>query len=186
MAVRILDKCGPGPEAVFFRAEADFFRKDYRKARERLEALPDTPYRGDCFLGDGFEWKDGFYFAENLCIGRRQGAFFLPNLIRFFHAYLCGLEADPSGIEKMSRLIRDEKISKNDPYLRIYYYWYSKILPEGENPAFEDRLTVLGRAMQNLQSRTSKMDSPLHKRAFRGKNYWNRLLMEDARQYNLV
>jgi hypothetical protein len=86
----------------------------------------------------------------------------------------------------MSRLIRDEKTSRNDFFIRLYYYWYFKILPEGQNTAFEDRLTVLGRATQNLQFRMSKMDSPVHKRSFTGKNYWNRLLMEDARQHNLV
>jgi tetratricopeptide (TPR) repeat protein len=186
MAVRILDKCGPGQEAGFFRTEADFFRKDYKKARERLETFADIPYEGESFLGDEFAWKDGFYFTENLCIGSRQGVFFLPNLIRFFHAYLRGLDAEHAGIEIMSRLIRDEKTSKNDPCLGIYYYWYSRLLPEGENPAFEDRLTVLGRAVRNLESRASRMDNPAHKRAFTGKNYWNRLLMEDARQYNLV
>jgi len=86
----------------------------------------------------------------------------------------------------MSRLIHNEKISRNDPYLRLYYYWYYRILPQSQSPAIEDRLTVLGRATQNLQSQTSKMDNPVHKRAFTGKNTWNRLLMEDARQNNLA
>ncbi|MDR1931551.1 MAG: hypothetical protein LBQ57_01895 [Spirochaetales bacterium] len=186
-AARILDKFPSHPEAVFFRAEADYFRKEYRKARDRLEPFLKFPYAGDCFLGDTPAWKGGFYFAEDICIGRQGGSFLLPNLIRFFYAYLCGLGSEPAaGIEMMSRLVRDEKTSRNDPCIRLYYYWYSRILSDGYNPAFEDRLTVLGRAMQNLQSRTTKMDSPSHKRAFTGKNYWNRLLMADARQNNLV
>jgi tetratricopeptide (TPR) repeat protein len=186
-AVRILDKFKSCPEAVFFRAEADYFEKEYRKARDRLQPLLDFPYKGDFFLGDTPAWKDGFYFAENICIGNSGSAFLLQNLIRFFHAYLYGLGPESSqGAEMMSRLIRDEKTPRSDPFTGLYYYWYFKVLPEGQNAAFEDRLTVLGRATQNIQSRMSKMDSPSHKRSFTGKNYWNRLLMEDARQNNLA
>jgi tetratricopeptide (TPR) repeat protein len=186
-ATRILDKFTSRPEAVFFRAEADYFEKEYRKARDRLQPLLDVPCGSDFFLGDTPAWKEGFYFAENICIGNSGSAFFLQNLIRFFHAYLYGLgSASSQGAEMMSRLIRDEKTPRGDPFAGLYYYWYFKVLPEGQNAAFEDRLTVLGRAAQNLQSRMSRMDSPAHKRSFTGKNYWNRLLMADARQNNLV
>jgi tetratricopeptide (TPR) repeat protein len=185
--VRILDKFKSRPEAVFFLAEADYFEEEYRKARDRLQPLLDLPCGSGFFLGDAPAWKDGFYFAENICIGSSGGAFFLQNLIRFFHAYLYGLGPESAqGAEMMSRLIRDEKTPRSDPYAGLYYYWYFKVLPEGQAAAFEDRLTVLGRATQNIQSRMSRMDSPAHKRSFTGKNYWNRLLMADARQNNLV
>lgn len=187
-AGRILEKeSAYSLEAMFFHAEADYFKKNYKKAETRLESLLGIPYRADAFRGDGFMWSDGFYFAENLAIGRKAGVFFLPNQLRFFHTYLCGeRETSSSAIAMMGRLIRDERNSKNDPSLRLYYYWYSKILPEEQSPAYEARFTVLGRAMQNLQARTSKMDNPAHKRAFTEKNYWNRLLKEDARRHNLA
>ncbi|MCL1817853.1 MAG: tetratricopeptide repeat protein [Spirochaetaceae bacterium] len=187
VAMRILTKCDGVPEAPYFRAEADYFRKEYRKARDWLQPYLGAAQQPEYFFGEGPAWKDGFYFAENTLIGRQGGSFLLPNLMRFFHAYLWGLGPESSsGIEMMSRLLHDEKTSRNDPCLRLYYYWYFRILPLHQNPAFEDRLTVLGRAMQNLQSQTSRMDSPVHKRAFTGKNAWNRLLVEDARQNNLV
>ncbi|MDR1179702.1 MAG: tetratricopeptide repeat protein [Spirochaetales bacterium] len=187
MAACILDKFKACPEAVFFRAEADYFQEEYRKARDRLQPFLDFPYTGDFFPGNTPAWKDGFYFAENICVGNSGGTFLLRNLIRFFHAYLYGLGSESSqGAELMSHLIRDEKPLRNDPFIGLYYYWYFKVLPEKQNPAFEDRLTVLGRATQNLQSRMSRMDSSVHKRSFTGKNYWNRLLLADARQNNLM
>ena len=182
-----LAAAGPGPEAVFFQAEAEYFRGDSARARDLLDIFLRIPYEGDCFLGDAIFWKDGFYFTENLCTGRTRGMEALPHLARAFHAYLSGsVQGAPAGVEDMARLMRDEKASANDPYTMLYYFWYSGILPEKQDPAYEDRMTILGRAVRNLQTRKSRIDDPEHKAAFTGKNYWNRLIMEDARRHNLV
>jgi tetratricopeptide (TPR) repeat protein len=175
------------PEALFFAAEAEFFRGNGDRVREKIDDLLRIPYEGDCFLGDAFLWKDGFYFLENLSVGRTRGSEVLPHLAKTFLAFSSGQSREnPAAIEDMSRLIREEKNPKNDPYNMLYYYWYGKILPESRDSPFEDKTTVLGRAVRHLQSRASRIDETAHTYAFQRKNYWNRQLMEEARRRNLI
>ena len=183
----LLDGFPSHPEALYFAAEAEYFQGDIAGARERIEAFLRIPYGGGCFLGDAFLWKDGFYFLENLAVGRARGSEVLPHLGKTFSAFLSGLSRDnPAAIEDMARLIMDEKDSKNDPYKMLHFYWYSRILPEGRDQVFEDRTTVLGQAVRHLKARASRIDDTAHNHAFQWKNAWNRKLLEEARRSNLI
>jgi tetratricopeptide (TPR) repeat protein len=176
-----------GGETLFFRAEAEYFLGDGEKARESIDQALRRPSESDCFWGDGFFWTDGFYFIENIALGRTKGVQVLRQLSRAFRAFLLALSGESiSGIEEMASLTREEKNSENDPYNRLYYYWYSRILPENRDRIFEDRLTILGKAVNQLQSRISRIDDPRHKTMYAGKNLWNRMLLEEARSHNLV
>jgi tetratricopeptide (TPR) repeat protein len=176
-----------GPETLFFRAEAEYFMGDIEKARESIDLALRMPSEAYCFLGDNFLWPDGFYFAENIALGRTKGVQVLRQLSLAFRAFLMVLSGEVlPGIEELSRLTREEKNSENDPYNRLYYYWYSRILPEKRDQVFEDRLTILGKAVNHLQSRISRIDEPGHKTTYAGKNLWNHMLIEEARSHNLV
>ena len=90
------------------------------------------------------------------------------------------------GVQELHRLTREIKLSEIDPYNRLYYYLYSMILPESGDLNIEDRNTVLGRAVRDIQQRTSRLDDYAHKTDFLRLNYWNSRLMSRAQSSNLV
>jgi len=173
-------------EVLYFRAEGYAFSGNPEGAVEILADLLALPPNADCFQGDGFAWTDGFSFAENLLVGRRGGD---TVLVRQAKA-LKSLQTAASGgfqraVEEMHRFIKEEAYSEHDPYNRLYFYWYSRILPRAKDRNYEDRLTILGLAVKYLNQSAGRIDEPAHKTSFASKNRWNRMLLEAAREMNL-
>ncbi len=183
----VLDGIERSREALYFRAEGNAFAGNPEAAVKILADLLAEPPETDCFRGDGFAWTDGFSFAENLLVGRRGGD---TVLVRQTKA-LKSLQTAASGgfrqaVEEMHRFIKEDAYSEHDPYNRLYFYWYSRILPRTKDRNYEDRLTILGLAVKYLNQRAGRIDEPAHKASFASKNRWNRMLLEEARELNLV
>ena len=92
------------------------------------------------------------------------------------------------GISEMHRLTREERLPAIDPYYHLYNYLYSAILPDDRdrNRMFEDRLTILGKAVKRMQERLTRNDSYEDKISYQRHNFWNKMLFEDARAHNLL
>ena len=173
-------------EVLYFRAEGKAFAGDPAAAKDLLADLLSRSPEAGCFLGEGLVWTDGYTFAENLLVGRLRGDSVLLRQAKAFlwlEAAACGETGRPA--EEMYRFIRNEGASEHDPYNRLYYYWYGLILPKERDPAFEDRVTILGKAVKYLKQSTSRIDEAAHKASFTTKNRWNRRLLEEARNCNL-
>jgi hypothetical protein len=74
----------------------------------------------------------------------------------------------------------------DDPNAYLYAYFYSLVLPEDSLEEGDDKATVLSRSLKSLQERASRIDLPPHKSAFLSSNYWNRRIMEDARERRII
>jgi hypothetical protein len=50
----------------------------------------------------------------------------------------------------------------------------------------DDKVTVLGKSLKSLQERASRIDAPAERSSFLWRNWWNRKIMEEARERKLV
>lgn len=173
-------------ESLFFLAEGLLRRGEHAEA---IAALTQGLEFGgsEAFSPESTPWSTGFAALEDRAIGVVAGSRVLEHqmiALRGFVLAESGRVAD--GIEEMHRLTRELRLSEIDPYNRIYFYLYSRILPESGELNVEDGTTVLGKAVRFIQQRTSRMDDYAHKTDFLRRNYWNARLMEHAQAHNLV
>ncbi|TVR02864.1 MAG: hypothetical protein EA403_07945 [Spirochaetaceae bacterium] len=185
-ALCALEEMDTRGEVRLFRAEA-LYRMDMpREAGAQLtDQEPDgrTVFRSP----ETIDWSDGFAPLENRAFGVSAGESVLRNQATSLGAYLTAVNGEvDDAIEQMHRLTRQEKISTNDPYNRLYYFLYSEILPRSKSPDREDYLTILGKSVKYMQERNSRLDEYRDKTSFLSRNYWNRLLLEEARTHNLI
>ena len=89
-------------------------------------------------------------------------------------------------MQELHKLTRSERSVEEDPNGYWYNYLYSVILPESGGEEIDDKETVLGKAVKNLQERASRIDAPAERSAFLSRNTWNRRIMNEARQRKLV
>ena len=173
-------------EVRLFRAEA-LYRLDMpREARAQLHDHG-ADVAGVFRSPESIDWSDGFAPLENRAFGVSGGETVLRHQATSLRAYLTAITGEvDEAIEQMHRLTRQEKISTNDPYNRLYYYLYSEILPRSKSPDREDYLTILGKAVKYMQERNSRLDEYRDKTSFLSRNYWNRLLLDEARTHNLI
>ena len=139
--------------------------------------------------GERVSWESGFASVEERCSLLRRDGGTLLRLIRGFRAYLTGLDGRPEQASReLYRITRVERVSEVDPYLPLYGYWYASTLPE-ENEAVkgsDHRLTVLNKAMKQLQQRSSRIENARDRWQLMSANYWNARLLEEAKARRLV
>jgi len=185
-ATRRLSLLAPSPENLYFLAEAYERCGAYTQALSCLEtagAMTRPFYRP----GEALMWSGGFTLIEDLAIGRTSADTVLSHLVKAFQGYLLALSGDvEEGISQLHRLTREQKVSPIDPYNWFYYYLYSIILPGTRDPDTEDKLTILGKAVKHAQERTSRIENYGDKTSYLNNNYWNRRLMDEAREHNLI
>ena len=178
-------------ETLFFRAEALVLAERYEEALLLLDEAIVTSEQHEPRSDEGIRWIDGFSDVEDLVFGQSDSGNVLMHLATAFHGYvLARLGHRIEAIAELHRLTREEQISAFDPYSHLYFYLYSAILPDARDvdrdPSFEDRLTVLGKAVRNMQGRLSRNDRYDDKISYQRHNYWNRRLFDEARKHNLL
>ncbi len=172
-------------EARLFLAEALFLsdqqEKAFRALRPELFGFRNEP--------DGFEpaekmrWSSGFAQLED----RALGGELLGLRIRAFRAYLQSLvENTETGMNELTRITREEKLSHIDPYNGLYFYFYACAIGNSFGVRNLDRLTALSKAFKYIQERAATMDNSADKQSYLRRNYFNARILEDARASNLM
>lgn len=136
-------------------------------------------------------WRNGFAACEDRVFplpGLRPTAVYAAEA---FRAYLsvCEYEADTGRIT-LARMTREAASWRWNPYLSTYLYFYAMVLtqPGGRADVSEadNRLTVLSKALKDVQERSSRIDEPGKKISFLQSSYWNARMMAEARRLKLV
>lgn len=182
-AVELLGKLGQSAERDFFTAEVFFLGGDRLKARGIMEKIILTQKEPDYYPLEHIQWLSGFEVVEGRCFNFMQGRSLFNRLVTSFHAFLKGEE----GIEELYQITRGEKISSLDPYLGIYHFFYSQILPEERHRGgMDDRLTVLNKALILVQQRAARIENPQDRWQYLHRNYWNSELFKVAEYKKLI
>jgi len=176
------------PETLLFQAEGYMFKEEYKTAIPLLrQALNISNDKKSYPRLAPLSWETGFASYENFVFRYISERNILTHLIRAFLGYALGYSGElEKGIDDLYRITREERISSFDPYNSLYYYLYSHILPEKENYETTDRLTVLSKALKFIQERASRIENSKQKTMYLYRNYWNSLLMKDARNNKLL
>ena len=185
--LRILQQLEPTREQLFFLAEGFLFTEALESASpclDRALALEDS---GGFPFPEAVSWRDGFASIEGRCFRlSRGGAFFRRNLTAL-RACVLGLRGfKDEGIQELHKLTRSERSVGEDPNGFWYNYLYAMVLPQSGSHEFDDRDTILGKALKSLQERASRIDAPADRSSFLSANRWNRRIMDEARERKLI
>jgi hypothetical protein len=184
-ALEILSTTPTAHESGLFRIETLILLGQYGDAASEAAASrgdePESRFRPTETLA----WDSGFANIEDRALQSQDGV--IAHLIAAFEAYAAAEHGDPGGgIETLHALTRPAGEAMKEPYASLYLFLYSRILPENGGEEIEDMVTILGKAVKHLQERTSRIDDYSDKTSYLRNNYWNSLLIEKARRFNLV
>lgn len=181
-AVELLGKLEQSVERDLFTAEVFFLGGERLKAQGIMERITLTEKEPDFYPLEHIQWLSGFEVVEGRCFSFLHGRSLFNRLVTSFRAFLRGAE----GIEELYQITRGEKISSSDPYLSLYYFFYSLILPEESRRGIDDRLTVLNKALMLVQQRAARIENPQDRWQYLHRNYWNRELLKAAELKKLI
>jgi len=186
--LRVLKNLVKDSEVLFFMSEAYLLAGDTVRALSLLESAMNTRIIGNRFHpGETIPWENGFAPIEDRAIRTPDRKSFLYHLLRAFRGYLLGCSGNWNvGMEELSRITREDKVSENDPNNHLYYLFSSLILPPGSDTENIDKLTILSKALKYIQQRASRIDEVVDKQAYLGRNLWNLRLMSEARKNKLI
>jgi hypothetical protein len=111
----------------------------------------------------------------------------LHNLTRALRAYVQGRRDNVAeGIAELTRMTRDDRLSSQDPYLYVYYYLHSLVIPAGEGDLLVNKLTALSKALKHVQQRATRIDDVKLRQSYLRANVGNAGLLDDAKKYKLM
>ena len=188
-AISMLKALEQDPEVLFFLAEAYYFSGNM----EQAEVVISKAAGMSNYFELGFNpleyisWKNGYVSLEGRFLRSGEGTGVLLHNIRATQAFIMGLAGKrDQGIEILFNLTRDQKISENDPYNRLYFYYYCLLLDRGNDPDIVDKLTLISKALKYLQQTSSRINTPSVRQEFMMKSYWNARLVEEAKREKLI
>jgi tetratricopeptide (TPR) repeat protein len=177
------------PEVLMFTAEGYYFKRELQKATECIEHIEDnSDYFEPAFnSNENISWKNGFTALEERFLRTEEGSGILLHNIKSLYALFTGLSGNREfGIEILYSLTRDQKISENDPFNRIYFYFYSQLIDSRHDLDSVDKLTIMSKALKYLQQTSSRINNPGIRQEYMNKNFWNSRLSEEARREKLL
>ncbi len=182
----VFDGYEPDSELLLFRAELAERENRPADALSDLDEALEHAKHPPITAGETFNWRSGFASVEDLAIGRERDEPIVRNFIRAYRGYMMArLGRLEEGMAEVHDLTRRQRLALVDPYRRYYYYFYSVILAEAGPDRLDAPLTVLGKSVKHLRECTSQIDHYGQKTDFMHKNYWNRRLMDSAKQQHL-
>ncbi|MBN2535674.1 MAG: ATP-binding protein [Spirochaetales bacterium] len=185
--LKTLNKVKPNREIFYFLAEAYFFLRQYNKAFNFIEKGMEIPSTYSSLPDEREEWIDGISLVEEKYSKASIKGTILNRIVKVFRAYLLSLcHGLKEGIVEFYQIIRTEKDAKNDPYFSFYYFLYSQLLSKCGEDEVDDYLTILNKALKQLQERASRIENPSDRKKYLFNNFWNNHIFNEAKKKNLI
>jgi tetratricopeptide (TPR) repeat protein len=186
-ASRYLEKLEKSAEVFYFLAESSLFSHNLKNASRFAEQALESAGPSAFPPPEGVSWRDGFSSVEGRCFSLSRDNAFFRRGVRALTGCLLGMRGSAKeAIRELHRLTRGEEALGEDPGSYLHAYFYSLVLPELSTEEGDDKTTILSKSVKGLQGRASRIEAPAHKSAFLTASYWNRRIMEDARQRKLI
>jgi len=178
--------CKPKPashDADLFEIEAAYFEGDYQKAAA-LSGVLNNPFSKDDFLyTEQPNWSSGFAQCEHLYFTHGE---IQDRMICLFNSLaLSHLSNDTDAIQKLQRILRDERLCEMDPWDAFYFFAKYLILKQ-TGSSLVDMSTAVSMAFKRLQRRASRIDDIETRRQYLNGSRWNRELYLAAKEFKLI
>ncbi len=185
----ILENLPESSETLFFQAEGHLLNRDieeayryivaaiqHRKEHEQNDILPIAR-----LPGDGFEPYESFAL-------KIPGVYDVPLQIMYaVEGFLLNeLGREEESEAAFERLFAQERLTRQDPYRHLYYYFRTITLPVHNEKEELNMTTLLSKAFQSLQKIAGRISDPSDRRSYVSMNYWNSRLYSLSRRYKLV
>jgi len=187
-ARRILEALEPSAERAYFLAEAAWFDHDLtgagaRIAEARALVKPTRPFGA----GEQVDWTTGFTGVEDRALAKPGETGVLEAQILGFSALVAGFSGDVWGAaQSFQDLLARKHLLELDPLSAQYFFWYFLILPRNDAGHEAQRLTLLGRALKDVQTRSSRIEDPIQRQDYLSKPHWNSQFTLEARKLKLL
>lgn len=191
-ALQLLRGLDETDETLFIRGELHFLAGEFKKAEKVFtKALHRRPASSPLFP-EYNSWGGGFSLVEGRCLDLNAHGTPVIRLCRAFRAVLqCRAGNLDEGIAELHLLTTTEKFSEADPHVFLFYYLYYMVLKtlEKKKTSLQEvghGLTILNQSLKHLQERSTVIDEPRDRIQYIGQNYWNKLILEEAKLNKLV
>jgi hypothetical protein len=170
-------------DADLFEIEAAYLEGNYQKAVE-LSGVLTNPFSNDNFLyTEQPNWSSGFAQCEHLYFTHGE---IQDRMICLFNSLsLSFLSSDTDAVQKIQRILRDERLCEMDPWDAFYFYAKYIILKQ-TNSSLVDKSTAVSMAFKRMQRRASRIDDIETRRQYLKGPRWNRELYNTAKEFKLI
>jgi tetratricopeptide (TPR) repeat protein len=185
--LKLINELTQNDEVLLFLAEAYYLVSEKEKALEVIKKCNGLKNVSEPHPNETIAWENGYSSIEGKCakLSDKSGVFSM--LKRAYRSYiLCLNGMTKEGIGELYNITRVEKSSSADPYTHFYYYLYSLTLQEIKDHEGYDSLTLLNKALKQLQERASKIENPYDRTHYLNNNYWNSRILDAAKKKNLL
>jgi tetratricopeptide (TPR) repeat protein len=192
LALTILKSLDENCEILYFQAEIFQFQNQFEKSVKLLTKAGHLKQKDNPFFSEQFSWKSGFSLLEDRRFDLSGNESTILRRIKCFKAYCSCFSGNlKQGLNELHTITIREKLPPYEPVTHLYYFLYYLILkkcsvPKDEASEFTDNLTVLNLALKHLQERSTTIDEPRQRIHYISKNYWNKLLFQEAKQNKLL
>jgi hypothetical protein len=170
-------------DADLFEIEAAYLAGNYQKAVE-LSGVLTNPFSNDNFLyTEQPNWSSGFAQCEHLYFTHGE---IQDRMICLFNSLaLSFLSSDTDAVQKIQKILRDERLCEMDPWDAFYFYAKYIILKQ-TNSSLVDKSTAVSMAFKRMQRRASRIDDIETRRQYLKGPRWNRELYQTAKEFKLI
>ncbi len=95
------------------------------------------------------------------------------------------LSSDTDAVQKIQKILRDERLCEMDPWDAFYFYAKYIILKQ-TNSSLVDKSTAVSMAFKRMQRRASRIDDIETRRQYLKGPRWNRELYNTAKEFKLI
>ncbi len=191
-AYRLLRALEETDETLFIRGELHFLAGELKKAEKVFtKALHRRPADVPLFP-EYNSWEGAFPLVEGRCLDLNAHGTPVIRLCRAYRAVLqCRAGNLDEGIAELHLLTTTEKFSEADPHVYLFYYLYYTVLKtlEKKKTSLQEvghGLTILNQSLKHLQERSTVIDEPRDRIQYVSRNYWNKLILEEAKLNKLM
>jgi hypothetical protein len=170
-------------DADLFEIEAAYLEGNYQKAAA-LSGVLNNPFSKDNFLyTEQPNWSSGFAQCEHLYFTHGEVQ---DRMICLFNSLsLSHLSNDTDAVQKLQRILRDERLCEMDPWDAFYFFAKYLILKQ-TGSSLVDMSTAVSMAFKRLQRRASRIDDIETRRQYLNGSRWNRELYLAAKEFKLI
>lgn len=182
--LQTLDTVADSAESRLFAAEALDMLDRPDEALALLESVENVP-EPDRVPVTRPNWVSGFSGIEDRVYANKSVV--LRQLLRSYTGFLLGRAGNTEkAIQVLRESTRAIRSGDTDPYLPLYYFWYSTVLPRSKVSRYDDPATEIGRSVKIVQQRLSRIEQHADKVDYKSRNIWFGRLFDEARKHNLV